>query len=56
MNGKPIDTIIFGIDEVGIRNYKAFGDGSIFWINNSKIQNHHWKGGGYGKFKNKKTL
>ena len=50
MNGKPIDTIIFGIDEVGFRNYKAFGDGSIFWINNSKSQNHSM--GGYGKFKN----
>ena len=54
VNGKPIDTIIFGVDEVGFRNYKAFGDGSIFWINNSKSQTSPWKGGagGYGKFKN----
>ena len=54
VNGKPVDTIIFGVDEVGFRNYKAFSDGSIFWINNSKSQNSPWKGGagGYGKFKN----
>ena len=59
VNGTPVDTLFYGIDEVGMKNIKVYSEGNIFWINNYADKNNPWPGGmgGYGKYEiNKDTL
>ena len=59
VNGKPVDTLYYSSDAKEMNSsenfiqIKAFGDGGIFWMNNSKEPSTPWKGstGGYGKYK-----
>merc|ERR1711991_772334 len=59
VNGTPVDTLLYGIDEEGMKNIKVYSEGNIFWINNYADKNNPWPGGmgGYGKYEiNKDTL
>ena len=52
VDGKPVDTLFYGIDEEGMKNIKAYSNDNVFWINNFSDKNNPWPGGmgGYGKF------
>ena len=52
VNNVTVDTLFYGKDIEGMKNVKAFSNGSIFWINNSTDENNPWTrgNGGYGKF------
>tara|TARA_X000001036_G_scaffold282791_1_gene262664 strand:+ start:1277 stop:2230 length:954 start_codon:yes stop_codon:yes gene_type:complete len=59
VNGKPVDTLFYGIDEDGMKNIKVYSNDNVFWINNFSDKNNPWPGGmgGYGKFEiNSDTL
>jgi hypothetical protein len=59
VDGKPVDTLFYGIDEEGMKNIKAYSNDNVFWINNFSDKNNPWPGGmgGYGKFEiNNDTL
>ena len=52
VNNVTVDTLFYGKDIEGMKNVKAFSNGSIFWINNRTDENNPWTrgNGGYGKF------
>ena len=39
-DGKPVDTLFYGIDEEGMKNIKAYSNYNVFWINNFFIWIH----------------
>ena len=53
VNGVPVDTLLYGVDEEGMRNFKVYSEGNVFWVNDRNNGKQVWKGGngGYGKFK-----
>jgi hypothetical protein len=62
VNGKPVDTLFYGIDdtgeEEGFRNVKVYSEGNVLWVNNANDKANPWGApGGYGKFEiSKDTL
>ena len=62
VNGKPVDTLFYGIDdtgeEEGFRNVKVYSEGNVLWVNNAVNKSDPYGAqGGYGKFKiSKDTL